>query len=491
MALNAVLDLPALYRTEYIRAIEHQHGTEGLMERAGLAVAELSGKLIQQQHADILVLAGPGNNGGDALVAARHLKDRFNIHVLFTGVVDNLPSDARAAYEAWIAGDGKVTYEIPHGTKFSLVIDGLFGIGLTRKLDARYTDLIAAINSLPATKLAIDIPSGLCADTGRVLGAAIHADQTITFIARKPGLYTLDGPDHAGLVHVADLGVVPSPETPCGWLVDSPPATLPPRRLNSHKGSFGSVGVVGGSKGMVGAALLSGRAALLAGSGRVYGYLLAADAPLVDTDFPELMLRSNEKPEQNLDCIVIGPGMGQTPLALAQLRAVLKTTTALVLDADALHLLAADQKLRDTLKQSSNEFRAVLTPHPGEAAVLLDCDTAQIQADRIASALHIADLYQAVVVLKGAGSIIALPDGRWFVNASGNPGLSAAGMGDVLAGIIAALIAQGMSIEQATTLGVYLHGKAADELVADGIGPAGLKASEIALEVRNLLNNPI
>lgn len=485
------MDLPALYRTEQIRAIERQHGTEGLMERAGLAVAELTAKLLKQHHTDILILAGPGNNGGDALVAARHLKDRFTIHVLFTGTADNLPPDARAAYDAWIAGGGKVLHEIPQDPVFDLVIDGLFGIGLTRELDARYTELIAAINSLPAAKLAIDIPSGLCADTGRLFGIAIKADQTITFIARKPGLYTLDGPDHAGQVHVADLGVVPSPETPCGWLVDTTPVGLPRRKRNSHKGSFGSVGVIGGSNGMVGAALLAGRAALLAGSGRVYCYLLAADAPSVDTDSPELMLRRDEKPAENLHCIVVGPGMGLGLQALGQLRGALATTTALVLDADALHLLAADQQLRDVLKHRSNEIRAVLTPHPGEAAALLDCDTALIQADRIASALRIADLYQAVVVLKGAGSIVATPGGNWFVNSSGNPGLSAAGMGDVLAGIIAAFIAQGLNPEQAVLLGVYLHGKAADEMVADGIGPVGLKASEIALEVRNLLNNQI
>jgi hydroxyethylthiazole kinase-like uncharacterized protein yjeF len=178
--------------------------------------------------------------------------------------------------------------------------------------------------------------------------------------------------------------------------------------------------------------------------------------------------------------------MGRSELAITRLGAALQTASALVLDADALHLLATDPTLRKSLKERGN---AVLTPHPGEAAALLDCDAAQIQADRIASALHIADHYHAIVVLKGAGSIIATPEGRWFINASGNPGLSSAGMGDVLTGVIAALIAQGLPVEQATLLGVYLHGRAADELVADGIGPLGLKASEIALEVRNLLNN--
>jgi hydroxyethylthiazole kinase-like uncharacterized protein yjeF len=480
------MNLPALYRTDQIRALEQQHGTNGLMQQAGQVVATLACQLVQESRADILILAGPGNNGGDALVAARHLKNRFyNIHLLFTGDTSNLPLDARAAYDAWLACGGKITHEIPPCVEFGLVIDGLFGIGLTRELDERHIQLIDAINALPTIRLAIDIPSGLSADTGRVLGAAIQADHTITFIARKPGLYTLDGADHAGKVHAADLGVSPVPAIGCGRLVDSPPATLAPRKRNSHKGSFGSVAVIGGASGMVGAALLAGRAALLAGSGRVYCHFMAPDAPLLDTNFPELMLRHGEELAENLDCIIVGPGMGRTAQAAQQLRAALKTTSPLVLDADALHLLATDPALRDALQQRGN---AVLTPHPGEAAALLDCDNAKIQADRITSALNIAQRYHATVVLKGAGSIIATSDGHWYINASGNPGLSAAGMGDVLAGIISALVVQGLSIEHATLLGVYLHGNAADSLVADGVGPVGLTASEIAQEVRNLLN---
>jgi hydroxyethylthiazole kinase-like uncharacterized protein yjeF len=480
------MNLPPLYRVDQIRAIEQQHGTHGLMEQAGLAIADLACELVKESRSDILILAGPGNNGGDALVAARHLKSRFyNTHVLFTGDAAKLPSDARAAYDEWLNCGGVAINDIPAGVSFGLAIDGLFGIGLKRELDARYSSLIDAVNALPTVKLAIDIPSGLSADTGLVLGAAIQADHTISFIARKPGFYTLDGPDHVGLVHTVDLGIVASPAISYGRLVDTLPAALAPRKRNSHKGSFGSVAVLGGATGMVGATLLAGRAALLAGSGRVYCHFLAVDAPLVDINFPELMLRHSGELAESLDCIIVGPGMGRSAQATNQLRTALKTGSALVLDADALHLLAGDKTLRDTLIQRGN---AVLTPHPGEAAVLLGCDNAQIQADRIASALAIASRYHAIVVLKGAGSIVATPGGHWYINASGNPGLSAAGMGDVLSGIIAALIVQGLSIEQATILAVYLHGKAADDLVADDIGPVGLKASEIALEVRSLLN---
>lgn len=487
------MNLPRLYRTSQIRLIEQQYNAENLMEKAGLAVAELASELASAQEttASILILAGPGNNGGDAFVAARHLQARWHkISLVFTGDVTKLPADARAAHDQWLACGGHILRDIPANTQFSLIIDGLFGIGLTRPLQEPYTALINSINHLPAPTLAIDIPSGLCADTGRVLGAAVNADHTITFIGLKPGLFTLDGPDHAGKVHCMDLGIPSAPIEGSGWLVSLPPCHLPSRKRNSHKGSFGSVAVMGGAAGMVGAALLASRAALLCGSGRVYCHLLAAGAPLLDMAYPELMLRSADaalaSPQSNLfTCVVAGPGMGRSAQAAASLASVLQHPAPLVLDADALHLLATDPALASTLKQRGN---AILTPHPGEAAALLHCDTATVQADRIASAQRIAQRYNTTVVLKGAGSVIAMPNGDWYINASGNPGLSSAGMGDVLTGIIAALIAQGMEITPSTLLAVYLHGLAADALVEQGIGPVGLTATEIAEETRNLIN---
>lgn len=484
------MNLPRLYRTPHIRLIEQQHSAENLMEKAGLAVAELASELASAQEttAGILILAGPGNNGGDAFVAARYLQARWHkISLVFTGDVTTLPVDARAAHDRWLACGGHILRDIPANTQFSLIIDGLFGIGLTRPLEAPYTALINTINQLPAPTLAIDIPSGLCADTGRVLGTAVNANHTITFIGLKPGLFTLDGPDHAGKVHCVDLGIPSTPIEGSGWLVNTPPCHLPSRKRNSHKGSFGSVAVMGGAAGMVGAALLASRAALLCGSGRVYCHLLAADAPLLDMAYPELMLRSADAAlASSLECLVTGPGMGRSPQATASLASVLHHISPIVLDADALHLLATDPALASALKQRGN---AILTPHPGEAAALLNCDTATVQADRIASAQRIAQQYNAIVVLKGAGSIIATPDGRWYINTSGNPGLSSAGMGDVLTGIIAALIAQGLDAEQSTLLGAYLHGLAADTLVEQGIGPVGLTATEIAEETRNLINH--
>ncbi|MCE9633304.1 MAG: NAD(P)H-hydrate dehydratase [Methylophilales bacterium] len=470
--------MKTLYLSAQIRSIEPQY--TGLMEKAGLAAAELAKNLAG--NLPLLILAGPGNNGGDAFVAARYLKTwGLALDVLFTGDAAKLPPDAKAAYDAW---SGKVLTEIPD-KKYDLIVDGLFGIGLTRDLNVAYLELVNNINAMKLPVLALDVPSGLCADTGRILGAAIKATHTITFIGLKPGLFTLDGVDVAGEVHLADLGIPPSPSA--GHLVDYLPYPLPARKNNSHKGSYGSVAVVGGSQGMVGAALLTAKSALLAGSGRVYCHLLATDAPLLDIDTPELMLRSVENIATDVNTLVIGMGMGHSAEAAKIISSCLQQHCPLVLDADALHLIASNDNIASTLKQRGN---AVLTPHPGEAAALLHCDTTTIQADRIQSALNIAARYNAVTVLKGAGSIIATPGSltnraRWFINHSGNPGLAAAGMGDVLAGIVGALLAQGLNTEQAALSGVYLHGLAADRL---GI-KVGLTASEVALEVRNILNS--
>lgn len=480
--------LPPLFRTERIRAIEQAAGTAGLMEKAGLAVATLAKELLGEEGDDILIVAGPGNNGGDALVAARHLKAGWcKVTVVLCGERNQLPPDAAAALDAWLAAGGTLEAELPD-RNFDLVIDGLFGIGLTRPLQDRYADLVEAINALSRPVLAIDVPSGLCADTGRVLGAAVRATCTLTFLGLKPGLYTLEGPEHAGEVVVSDLGVQVEAQTNSpGALLDAPPALPAPRRHNAHKGSFGSVGILGGDTSMVGAALLAGRAALLSGAGRVYVGLLDEHAPGVDPLQPELMLRS---PKALLDlthltALVVGPGLGRSGRAISDLQRALHQPVPLLLDADALHLLAENDDLRALLRDRS--AGNILTPHPGEAAVLLGCSVAEVQADRIAAALHIAQSYHAATVLKGCGSIIALPDGRWFINRSGNPGMSSAGMGDILCGLIASLIGQGLSVEQATLLGVHLHGAAADALAGEN-GMVGITASEVTLAARTLLN---
>jgi hydroxyethylthiazole kinase-like uncharacterized protein yjeF len=463
-----------------------------LMEYAGLAAAELARKLAGDSGKPVLILAGPGNNGGDALVVARHLKQWwYKVSVVCTGNPQQYSADAAAALQAWRKAGGELVAEIPPAQDWALVIDGLFGIGLKRDLDGAYATLVEQINVLDVPVLALDIPSGLDADSGRVLGRAVQADHTITFIALKPGLLTLDGPDHCGTIHVADLGLGNEVDAaPHGVLIGDGVLThlLPPRPCNSHKGTYGSVGIIGGAHGMVGAALLAARTALKCGAGRVYAGLVAGDAPLVDLLQPELMLRPADAVLRldHLTALAIGPGLGDTPDAAEYLDWSLESAVPLVIDADALNQIAATVALKSKLKQIVTT--KILTPHPAEAARLLGCTISKVQQDRVAAALQLAREYKAGVVLKGAGSICAWPDGHWAINTSGNPGMASAGMGDVLTGIITALLAQGVDERHALTAGVYLHGAAADQLVKNGCGPIGLTAGEIIDAARALLN---
>ncbi|MFA5172459.1 MAG: NAD(P)H-hydrate dehydratase [Sulfuriferula sp.] len=263
---------------------------------------------------------------------------------------------------------------------------------------------------------------------------------------------------------------------------------LKPRPPDCHKEMLGKVGIIGGASTMTGAALLAGRAALKCGAGKVYLALLAEHAPCADLQQPELMLLAPAKLLElhHLSALVIGPGLGQSDAALCWLQYALASQLPLVLDADALNLIAAHADLAQQLQQRTPA--SILTPHPGEASRLLGCSIDAIQQDRVSAALALAKRYHSIVVLKGAGSICALPDQSWFINPTGNPGLSSSGMGDVLSGMIGAFIAQQLSPQQATLLAVYLHGAAADDLVQRGIGPIGLTASEIIDAARQVLN---
>ena len=483
-----------VYLTAEIRELERMAAATlappGLMERAGLAAAEFVRTLLADGR--ILIIAGPGNNGGDAFVVARHLRQwHYTIDLVFAGEQQKLPADARAACQHWIDSGGTLLDDIPDDIAWDLVIDGLFGIGLQRDISGRFADLVLAVNALNAPVLALDMPSGLSSDSGRIRGRAINADHTVTFIAIKPGLLTGDGPDCCGRIHVCDLGIDCSALKPAHGAVIGDTilrVALPARRANSHKGDYGSVGIIGGATGMLGAALLAGRAALHLGAGRVYVGLLDAAAPSVDLLQPELMLRafSDIATLSNLNCLAVGPGLGTSPQAAECVRIALAGKLPLVLDADALNLIAGDTAMQDQLRTHSNE--SVLTPHPAEAARLLGTTTAAIQADRVAAAIDIAQRLNSYVVIKGAGSVCASPDGLWFINNSGNPGMASAGMGDVLTGMIAAMIAQGASAQTALLAGVHLHGAAGDALVAAGDGPVGLTAGELSYAARTLIN---
>lgn len=264
--------------------------------------------------------------------------------------------------------------------------------------------------------------------------------------------------------------------------------SLPPRALDAHKGSFGSVAIVGGDTGMLGAVLLASRAALLCGAGRVYAVFLAEDAPSVDIVHPEIMVRSADSISNlgQLSCIVIGPGLGQSKAAIRLLEFCMAQAIPLLIDADALNLISQHAHLTLILQQ--RQAQTVITPHPAEAARLLKTTVEHVQSYRQQSALNLAEKYKVICVLKGAGTICADFDGNWFINTTGNPGLASGGTGDVLSGIIGSLIAQGLSVLEAAKLGVYVHGAAADKLVADGLGPVGLTASEVAREARNQIN---
>lgn len=479
-----------------LRDIEAQQGNANppLMERAGQAACELAKRLLNGAHRPPLIVAGPGNNGGDAFVVARLLKqDGIEPVVVFAGDALKLPPDARQAHDEWLATDGVLHKDIPEG-EYALAIDGLFGIGLTRPPTSHHAVLVARLNALYCPLLALDIPSGLDSETGRVLGVAIRASHTATFIALKPGLLTLDGPDHCGEISVHGLGLsiggrngnTPGHDNEIRSVApDLFAGQLQARRKNSHKGSYGSVGIIGGAPGMAGAALLTGRAALQLGAGRVYLGMLERSLT-VDPQQPELMLRTADEVIALATCLAIGPGLGQSAAALMLLRRAIDSPLPLLLDADALNLLAMHSVLMRKLSRRS--AATLLTPHPAEAARLLGSDSETVQADRLTAARELAKRYKALVLLKGCGSIIALPDGRSFFNTTGNPGLATAGSGDVLSGFAIALLAQGWPAERALIAATHLHGAAADECVMNGTGPTGLSASELIVPARTLLN---
>jgi hydroxyethylthiazole kinase-like uncharacterized protein yjeF len=488
---------PVLTQAE-LREVESRlaQASPPLMARAGNATAEHARRFAADTGASILVVAGPGNNGGDAWVAAARLRTSFHrVTVLdATGTPPKIGT-ARAAKEEFAAARGAIVREWPAGAAPALVVDGLLGIGLTRDVDADFARRVERINGCGAPVLAIDVPSGLDSATGRVRGVAVRAHHTLTFIAHKAGLHTADRPDHCGVVTLDDVGAGEvTAELARGTLTT--PADVRPwlraRRRNSHKGDFGTLGVVGGNHGMVGAALLAARAALLAGAGKVQLGLLAQDAPTVDPVQPELMLRSVDD-TITAPVLLLGPGAGRSVSATSVstferhlLPAAIASAKPIVLDADALNVLAVNDKLRARVPKRAAPTLA--TPHPAEAGRLLQMSTAEVQADRLAAACELARRLNAHVVLKGVGSICAAPDGRWAINTTGNPGLASGGTGDVLAGIVAALLCQGLEPQRALLYGVCLHGAAADTLVARGRGPVGLTASEIALEARRLLN---
>ncbi|RTL47683.1 MAG: NAD(P)H-hydrate dehydratase [Rhodocyclaceae bacterium] len=485
-----IADVPPerrLLRSPALRSIELNHGAEPLMERAGAAAARLAARLQNGLGGRPIIFAGPGNNGGDAFVTARLLKQQgLDPCLVFRADPARLPPDARLAHQAWLAVGGEIFAEIPEG-HFGLAIDGLFGIGMSRPAEGIYAQWIHELNQYQGPVLALDCPSGLNADTGAGFGAVVRASHTLSFIADKPGLHTLDGPDHAGIVLVDSLALdIRNQTQDAGRLlvVDDFKPFLPRRARNSHKGKHGSAGIIGGAPGMAGAALLAGRAALSMGAGRVYVDMLERLA--VDPMRPELMLRNAKEVFACASALAFGPGLGSSNEAQDLLRPALESELPLLIDADGLNLLAAHPALHRHVAQ--RKAPTLLTPHPLEAARLLDQSLAAVQNDRIEAAKHLARHFRAAVVLKGVGSVLASPEGSWAVNTSGNPALASAGTGDILSGMALAFLAQGMPAAPALAAAVHLHGLAADHLVAQGQGPVGLAAMELLEPARAQLN---
>ena len=490
-----------VYTTGQVRELEQaalrlpQVPEPRLMERAGLAAAEYARSTTGDTARRVLVVAGPGNNGGDAFEVAVHLKQWFyRVTVVFAGDRSKLSGDAGAALAKWKAAGGMIETSIPAGGRWDFVIDGLFGIGLQRALEGRHAELVQAINSLRLPVLSLDIPSGINADTGAVMGHAVRAARTVTFIGLKPGLLTLDGPDHCGELRTDTLGLdTEALLPPQGRLLDDNvlPHALAQRPRNFHKGLAGTVAILGGTAGMVGAAVLAGRAALKCGAGRVHLALLTEHPPSIDYAQPELMLRTPDGVFRSTEMTVLaaGPGMGKDESAKRALRQALKSPSTLLLDADALNLVGEEPELAELT--ATRQAATLLTPHPAEAARLLGLSTRKVQDDRVAAALAIAKRYRSYAALKGNGTVVAAPDGRWWINPSGNAGMASAGMGDALTGLVAGLIAQGAAPLDALLAGVWLHGAAGDAVTQANGGPLGVTASELIDSARTLLNRSI
>ena len=498
----------ALFRISQIRAIE-QAGLASLppyilMQRAGAAVAASATRMLSNDvHTKrILILAGPGNNGGDGCEAAAVLAQQgAKTFIHLTANSHALSSDSAIAFEhAKKKGCEFIHYEAIDFSTYDLVIDALFGIGLSHPIHAPIRDLITALNQSKEQHntlvLAVDVPSGCNADTGCVVGPdgiAVHAKKTVTFIANKIGLHTAYGKDCAGFVEVDTLDLAenlfpsPSAELNHPKLFSS---AIKKRNHATHKGSYGDVKIIGGAQGMTGAVVLASRMALHAGAGRTYA-VFVDDGPAYDSAHPEIMCRTVDACDLTANCLVLGPGLGLSRKAHDVLSKALSSKTALILDADALNLIAVETGLHEKLKTRSAP--CILTPHPLEAARLLNQSVELVQSDRIAAAQTLAAQLQCVVILKGSGSVIAHPDGRMVINTTGNPALATAGTGDVLAGCCGALLAQENAHAWETALAsAWLHGKAADTLAATMFANnghlIGLTASELIPAIRNELN---
>lgn len=471
-----------------------------LMENAGLRVAEAIRQA--ESGANIVIIAGRGNNGGDGFVVARHLFQEKNVSVWTSASSNEYEGAALVNFSILqklgiphrnLQEEGAIAALAAALAQADLVVDALLGTGLARDVDPFYAAIITLINASKAPVLSVDIPSGVCADTGKIRGMAVQANLTITFGLPKQGLLLFPGAAFTGRLEVAHIGIPPALLTGSACILLTAAnifSHIPNRPADAHKGTFGTVLLVGGSLGMSGAMTLAARAALRGGCGLLFvatpcsvqGIVAGQVAEAITIPLPESSLGYLQRGALDIlrekwpacQAVAVGPGMTQNEEILPLLAGVLsECQLPMVLDADALNLLACHPGL-----MAGRRAPVILTPHPGEAARLLSCGVTEIQADRLGAVREIAKIFRSIVVLKGAHSLICGPDGETAFNVTGNSGMATAGCGDVLTGLLAALLAQGVDAVGAARLAVYLHGLAGD-LAVRLTGQSALLASDI------------
>ena len=485
-----------LYTTLEIRKIEeaairsHEHTGSSLMLGAARASFEVLYK-VWPENRKIQILCGTGKNGGDGyLLAGLALSRGWEVVVWQVGDLSRINGEAAIARDhVLLEGITEHAYQSGCLNPDGVIVDAMIGTGLKTKLKPQYLNAVREINESGLPVLAIDLPTGLNADTGEVLGEAVKADHTITFVEKKRGFFTASGPDFIGNLNVNALGLRENDylrEKPSSYKLDLDALLLESgaRKFRSHKGTFGSVLVVGGNYNMGGAVALAGEAALRTGAGLVRVLTRKEHISSILGRTPELMVFETKSKRQiesiisQSDVILVGPGLGRDSWAEKLLNAVLKNNSKIILDADALNLLT---------ERKITSFRSkciISTPHPGEAARLLSVSSGEVQKDRFRAAEAIQKFIGGIVILKGNGTLIF--DGKNFLICPyGNPGMATAGMGDVLGGVVASLLAQGFEKKFASSLAVSLHAAAADKISSEGL--RGIIASDLMLPMRQLL----
>ncbi len=487
-----------LYRSEQIKACEtmavqqYNISENELMSRAGHAAFTLFRKLYPRARR-LAVFCGAGNNGGDGYVMAQ-LARQEGLHVKIyqsKAVGDLPPAAAHAARQIMSDGIDCLWIDEPLDADTDVIVDALLGIGLQGEVRGEMLGAINQINESGLPVLALDVPSGLNADTGKVYNCCVKATHTISFIAIKTGMYTLDGPDHCGDIYCSNLQIrkIIEQVPPAASLLyqQQLAVPLPKRQKNTHKADFGHVLVIGGGPGMPGAAALAAKAALRTGAGSVTVATWPEHVSALLPICPEAMVHGIESANdlepllERASVCILGPGLGEGQWGQMLFKTAMTCQLPMVIDASALRLLT---------QHPQHDDNWVLTPHPGEAAALLSCSTADIQQDRFEAVKSIQQAYGGVIVLKGVGSLVRTANAQTAVNPAGNPGMASAGMGDVLSGIIAGLMAQGLSLSESASAGVWLHACAADFLVHQQ-GCCGLLASDLFDVIPKLVNGLI